>query len=174
MKSRTILAAVLLAGALFSPALAGCASQSQAMVRVARTIAPARPAAPLDTYLAEGQDLASTSVQRPSCREGCPLNDLGTVVLYNMRWHTWDATTATGTGTVSIQSCGEVYCSGMPQYSAKVEVTFSEPVRDCAAGQAYWTRAVLSYPGGLGEAPAPPDPWNFTALAGQARQTCHR
>jgi hypothetical protein len=170
MKSRSILLAVLI-----TAALTGCASHPDAPARMVRTVAPrrtAQPVQPLDTYLAEGQDLAGTAAQRPACGQGCPLNSLGTVVLYNMKWPTWDATKATGTGSETIQSCGATLCSGMPQYSAKVRVTFSKPVKDCQADQAYWTRAVFSYPEGLGDAPAPPDPWNFTTLAQQARQTC--
>jgi hypothetical protein len=146
-------------------AMAGCASRGESP-------ALARPWQP-DTYLAEGQDATGTTVQRPSCSGGCPLNALGTVVLYDMTWRTWDFTTATGTGTETIQSCGAL-CTGHPWYRARVRVTLTDPVRDCAARQAYWTRATFRYPDGLGGAPAPPDPWKFTALAKQARQTCQR
>jgi hypothetical protein len=156
-------------------ALAGCASRAEAPARMVRTAVTghprATPTAAPDTYLAEGQDVTGTTAQRPSCATGCPLNDLGTVVLYDMRWRVWDARAATGTGTETIQSCDTI-CSGLPQYRAKVTVTLSRPVKDCAAGQAYWTRAVFDYPDGLGDAPAPPDPWNFTALETTARSTC--
>ena len=111
-------------------------------------------------------------MRRPACAAGCPLNSLGTVVLYDMTWRSWSGAAATGSGTETIQSCAAI-CSGMPQYRARVAVTLSRPVRDCAAGQAYWTRAVFRYPDGLGAAPPPPDPWNFTGLEDQARRSCH-
>lgn len=156
--------------------MAGCASRAEAPTRIAGTAVTghprATPATPPDTYLAEGADVTGTTAQRPSCSTGCPLNDLGTVVLYDMTWRMWDKTAASGTGTETIQSCDSI-CSGLPQYQARVRVTFSRPVQDCAASQAYWTRAVFSYPDGLGDAPAPPDPWNFTTLAAAARSTCH-
>lgn len=165
----TALAAVLAVG------LAGCGSHAEAPARMVRTSVTGHPRAtptmPPDTYLAEGQDVAGTTAQRPYCATGCPLNDLGTVVLYDMRWRAWGTTAATGTGTETIQSCDTI-CSGLPQYRARVTVTLSRPVRDCAAGQAYWTRAAFGYPDGLGDAPAPPDPWDFTSLAATARSTC--
>jgi hypothetical protein len=172
--SRRILA---MAGAVVALMVAGCAHLTEAPARIVGTVSTghhARPAPvpPPDTYLAEGQDVSGTTAQRPSCAAGCPLNDLGTVVLYNMRWRVWDSSAATGTGTETIQSCDDI-CSGLPQYQAKVTVTFSRPVEDCAVGQAYWTRAVFGYPQGLGDAPAPPDPWDFTTLAASARSTCH-
>lgn len=156
--------------------LTGCASHVQAPAPLVRSAASAHPRAtpadPPDTYLAEGQDVYGTTAQRPSCSSGCPLNSLGTVVLYDMTWRAWNGRAATGAGTETIQSC-ETICSGMPQYQAKVTVTLSHPVEDCAAGQAYWTRAVFGYPDGLGDAPAPPDPWTFTAVAAAASATCH-
>jgi len=128
---------------------------------------------PPDVYLAEGQDVDGTTVRQPDCEDGCPLNNLGTVVLYGMSWRTWNDTRAEGSGTATIQSCDEI-CSGLPQYQVKVRVTLTRPVRDCAAGQAFWTRATFGYPDGLGAAPAPPEPWNFSGVAAAAHASCHR
>jgi hypothetical protein len=123
-------------------------------------------------YLADGEDLTGTTQVRPECTGGCPLNSLGTIVLYRMTWHAWTGEAATGTGTETIQSCASV-CSGLPQYQVKVVVTLSRPVRDCATGLAVWTRASFRYPDGLRGAPAPPEPWDFTGLAAAARAGCH-
>jgi hypothetical protein len=152
-------------------ALAGCArSQGAGM-----TIAMARPrllaSGPADTYLAEGQDTTGTTVQRPSCASGCPLNSLGTVVLYDMSWTQWSGSRAAGTGAATFQSCA-VMCSGQPQYRTRVRITLTRPVRDCRTHQAFWTRVTLGYPDGTGSAQLPPDPWDFTALAAAARATC--
>jgi hypothetical protein len=98
---------------------------------------------------------------------------LGTVVLYHMTWQDWTGQAATGTGAETIQSCA-TYCSGQPQYRVPaIAITLSRPVRDCATGQDVWTQAAFRYPDGLGDAPAPADPWDFTALAAAARASCH-
>jgi hypothetical protein len=135
-----------------------------------RVRAPARPAPPV--YLAEGEVLTGTTALRPGCADGCPLNSLGTVVLYHMTWREWTGQTATGTGSETIQSCA-VYCSGQPQYRVPaVVISLSRPARDCAIGLRVWTRATFRYPDGLGSAPAPPDPLDFTSLATAARASC--
>jgi hypothetical protein len=135
--------------------------------RVRTSTSPVAPA-----YLAEGEDLTGTAVLRPGCADGCPLNSLGTVVLYRMTWQEWTGQSAIGSGSETIQSCA-VYCSGQPQYRVPaVAVSLSRPVRDCATGLTIWTRATFRYPSGLGDAPAPPNPWDFTTLAMAARADC--
>ena len=109
---------------------------------------------------------------RPDCADGCPLNSLGTVVLYRTTWQEWTGQSATGTGSETIQSCA-VYCSGQPQYRVPaITVTLSHPVRDCAAGLTVWTRATFRYPESLRDAPMPPDSLDFTTLATAARAGC--
>ena len=162
---------LLLAGCATAPAQTGPAQIGTTRSTHARAHRPAPSPPPV--YLAEGEVLTGSTVLRPGCAAGCPLNGLGTVVLYHMTWQEWTGQTATGTGSETIQSCA-VYCSGQPQYRVPaIAVTLSRPVRDCATGLRVWTHATFRYPDGLGNAPAPPNPWDFTTLAAAARASCH-
>jgi hypothetical protein len=163
-----LLTGCALTGCATVPPPAVAARSTHAHVRTATSAPPAPP-----VYLAEGEVLTGTTVLRPGCVAGCPLNGLGTVVLYHMTWQRWTGQTATGTGWETIQSCA-VYCSGQPQYRVPaVAISLSRPVRDCAIGLSVWTRATFRYPDGLGRAPAPPDPLDLTTLAAAARASCH-
>jgi oligopeptidase B len=154
---------------LLAATLAGCAAAPSPAPRAHDAARVRTEQRPPDTYLTEGQDIAGTTVQRPPCTTGCPLNNLGTVVLYDMTWSQWSGVRAAGSGTVTVQECDDI-CSGLPQHTTRVRVTFSAPVRDCRTGQAYWTRASFRY--GASLPGSPPDPWDFTALASAARSTC--
>lgn len=167
----------ILGGGLVVLLAAGCASHVSAGTSPAHATAAAshtaRQTQKPAVYLAEGQDVDGTTVQRPDCATGCPLNNLGTVVLYDMSWRVWNDTTAVGSGTETIQTCGSV-CSGMPQYRVTVTVTLTRPVKDCAARQSLWTRASFFYPNGVGDAPEPANPWDFTGVSAAAHASCHR
>jgi oligopeptidase B len=122
-------------------------------------------------FLAEGQDVNGTTVQRPHCRGGCPLSGDGTIVLYNMTWRAWTKRTAIGTGTETIQSCSPS-CAAGRQYRVKVVVTLTRPVRDCAMHMSFWTKARFRFPRGQHGAPVPQNPWIFSGVAAQAAQGC--
>jgi hypothetical protein len=100
-----------------------------------------------------------------------------TTVLYNMTWSAWGATEAVGHGTENLEGCNPTCASGA-QYRVAVTVTFSDPAKDCAAGQVrwLWTKATFAYPNGLPTAlrgqNAPLNPWTFTALKDQLASTC--
>jgi hypothetical protein len=141
---------------------------------VASASAPTGPTG-ADVYFAESQDANGTTVHEPACGAGCPLSGDGTTVLWNMTWPTWNGTEAVGTGTERIESCNPNCASG-GQYSVKVTVTFTQPVRDCADGLWFWTHASFDWPDGLPSAlrgdNAPINPWDFTQLRAQATQSC--
>ena len=98
-----------------------------------------------DVYLAESQDPRGTTVHEPRCAAGCPLSGDGTVVLRDMTWSRWDDAEAVGTGTERIESCTPDCASG-GQYSVKVEVTLTQPVKDCGDGIGLWTHAAFTWP----------------------------
>jgi len=127
-------------------------------------------------YLAESQDPRGTTAREPHCAAGCPLSGDGTTVLWNMSWSRWNGAEAVGTGTERIESCNPDCASG-GQYSVKVVVTLTRPVKDCGAGGTYfWTHASFDWPAGLPAAlsggGAPLNPWDFSQLRAQATASC--
>lgn len=128
-----------------------------------------------DVYLAESQDVRGTTAHAPGCQAGCPLSGDGTTVLWDMTWPTWTGGQAVGTGTEKIDGC-DPNCAAGPEYSVKVTVTFSQPARDCAVGEWFWTYATFTWPNGLPSAltgaSAPTNPWDFTQVKAEATQSC--
>jgi hypothetical protein len=128
-----------------------------------------------DVYLAESQDVRGTTAHAPGCQAGCPLSGDGTTVLWNMTWPTWTGGQAVGTGTEKIDGC-DPNCAAGPEYSVAVTVTFSQPARDCALGEWFWTYATFTWPNGLPSAltgaSAPTNPWDFTQVKAEATQSC--
>ena len=128
-----------------------------------------------DVYLAESQDVRGTTAHAPGCQAGCPLSGDGTTVLWDMTWPTWTGGQAVGTGTEKIDGC-DPNCAAGPEYSVTVTVTFSQPARDCALGDWFWTYATFTWPNGLPSAltgaTAPTNPWDFTQVKAEATQSC--
>jgi hypothetical protein len=161
---------------------AGCASSGSAGPAAAP--APASHAAPASApasasatvvYFAESQDITGTTAHAPDCQAGCPLSGDGTTVLWDMTWPTWTGGQAVGTGIEKIDGC-DPNCAAGPEYSVKVIVTFSQPARDCAVGEWFWTYATFTWPNGLPSAltgaSAPTNPWDFTQVKAEATQSC--
>jgi hypothetical protein len=156
-------------------------ASSGASATSARTATAAHTGA--DTFIAEGQNIGGTALHEPACRSGCVLSGDATSILNTMTWRSWTATAATGAGTENIEGCVPNCASG-GQYRVPVVVTFSRPVKDCPArtGTArtgtrwFWSRASFSYPRGLPKAlrgaRAPTNPWTFTSVIAQARESC--
>jgi hypothetical protein len=175
------------AGVLAFGVSSGASATSGQTVTSARTVTWARTAAAAptgaDTFLAEGQNIGGTALHEPACRSGCVLSGDATSILNNMTWRSWTATAATGAGTENIEGCVPNCASG-GQYRVPVVVTFSRPVRACPArtGTAragtrwFWSRASFRYPRGLPKAlrggRAPANPWTFTSVVAQARESC--
>jgi hypothetical protein len=128
-----------------------------------------------DVYFAESQDVRGTTAHAPGCQAGCPLSGDGTTVLWDMTWPTWTGSEAVGTGTEKIDGC-DPDCAAGPEYTVKVTVTFSQPARDCALGEWFWTYATFTWPDGLPPAltgdSAPTNPWDFTQVKAAATQSC--
>jgi hypothetical protein len=126
-------------------------------------------------YLAESQDPHGTTVREPGCATGCPLSGDGTIVLRDMSWSRWDDAEAVGTGTERIESCAPDCASG-GQYSVKVEVTLTQPVKDCGDGIYFWTHAAFTWPAGLPAAlsggNAPINPWDWPQLRAAVKASC--
>jgi len=130
------------------------------------------------TFLAEGQDVNGTALYEPACAgSGCPLSGDGTTILYRMRWTTWSATEAVGTGTYKVDAC-QPSCAAGPVYPVPAMMTFSQPVKVCSSSGTRWfsSHVSFSFPDGLPKAlqgqNAPQNPWTFTALMAAARQSC--
>jgi hypothetical protein len=186
-----LIAAALTAAALICvaagvPAFGASSASSAASATSARTATAAHTGA--DTFLAEGQNIGGTALHEPACRSGCVLSGDATSILNTMTWRSWTATAATGAGTENIEGCVPNCASG-GQYRVPVVVTFSRPVRACPArtgtaraGTAragtrwFWSRASFRYPRGLPKAlrgaRAPANPWTFTSVIAQARESC--
>jgi hypothetical protein len=128
-------------------------------------------------YLAEGQDIHGTVVYKPKCRSGCALSGDSTAFLDKMTWETWSATKAVGAGIYELNGCNP-NCAAGPVYKVPAEVTFSHPVKACVSGKTrwFWSRASFRFPKGLPEAlsgdNAPKNPWTFSSLIDNARQSC--
>jgi hypothetical protein len=167
------------AAAQGSAGQAGSASAQGSAGQAGSTSAGQSGSAPTagTTYLAEGQNANGTLVRAPGCAQGCALSGDATSVLYNMTWSAWNATEAVGHGTENLEGCNPTCASGA-QYRVAVTVTFSDPVKDCKAGQVIWlwTKATFTYPNGLPSAlrgqNAPLNPWTFSALKNALSSMC--
>jgi len=151
------------------------ASPVQAPATPSATSTPGSVPSGADVYLAESQDVRGTTAHAPGCQAGCPLSGDGTTVLWDMTWPTWTGGQAVGTGTEKIDGC-DPNCAAGPEYSVAVTVTFSQPARDCALGEWFWTYATFTWPNGLPSAltgaSAPANPWTFTQVKAEATQSC--
>jgi hypothetical protein len=178
-----LIAAALTAAALIciTAGVPAFGASSGASATSARTATAAHTGA--DTFIAEGQNIGGTALHEPACRAGCVLSGDATSILNTMTWRRWTATAATGAGTENIEGCVP-NCANGGQYRVPVVVTFSRPVKACPArtGTArtgtrwFWSRASFSYPRGLPKAlrgaRAPTNPWTFTSVIAQARESC--
>ena len=178
-----LIAAALTAAALvcIAAGVPAFGASAGASATSARTATAAHTGA--DTFIAEGQNIGGTALHEPACRSGCVLSGDATSILNTMTWRNWTATAATGAGTEKIEGCVPNCASG-GQYRVPVVVTFSRPVKDCPArtGTArtgtrwFWSKASFSYPRGLPKAlrgaRAPTNPWTFTSVIAQARESC--
>jgi hypothetical protein len=138
----------------------------------------AAPATATDTFIAEGQDINGTALYEPACAHwGCPLSGDSTTILYQMKWTTWSATEAVGTGTYKVDACNPD-CAAGPVYPVPAVITFSQPVKVCSSPGTrwFWSHASFRFPNGLPKAlqgqNGPRDPWTFTALIAAAQQSC--
>jgi hypothetical protein len=178
-----LIAAALTAAALvcIAAGVPAFGASAGASATSARTATAAHTGA--DTFIAEGQNIGGTALHEPACRSGCVLSGDATSILDTMTWRSWTATAATGAGTENIEGCVP-NCANGGQYRVPVVVTFSRPVKDCPArtGTArtgtrwFWSKASFSYPRGLPKAlrgaRAPTNPWTFTSVIAQARESC--
>ena len=173
------------AAASHAATASGTASASATVVATASASAAAPSATPsaasgsapsgADVFFAESQDITGTTAHAPDCQAGCPLSGDGTTVLWDMTWPAWTSGEAVGTGTEKIDGC-DPDCAAGPEYSVAVTVTFSQPARDCAVGEWFWTHATFTWPDGLPPAltggGAPTNPWDFTQVRSEATQSC--
>jgi hypothetical protein len=166
--------AALLTTACSSPAgAAASVTGSGTAVTAARTTAK--------VYLAVSQDIHGTALYRPACRPqwSCQLSGDSTAFLHAMRWKTWSATKAVGTGTYRLNGCNP-NCAAGRFYNVPVVVTLTKPVKACLAHgtRLFWSRASFRFPKGLPRAlrgsNAPLNPWTFTGLIDAAHHSCHR
>jgi hypothetical protein len=123
------------------------------------------------TFLAQGQDINRPLLFRPACNGfGCALSGDSTGFLATMRWKTWSAAEAVGTGTYKVDGC-HPDCAAGPVYPVATVVTLSDPVKVCSASgpRWVWTRASFRYPDGLPQAlqggNSPENPWVFSTVA---------
>jgi hypothetical protein len=106
-------------------------------------------------YLSQQGNLASAPRQfEPPCNAtedclmptaGCDSGVIcsGTMMSYallHMTWSTWSDTQAVGAGTAVVSALGR-------SYSLPVQVTLSQPVKDCS--YYYWTNVSFTYPSGV-------------------------
>lgn len=178
----TVIRLFMPAAAIVAVLAAGCASSGPAAPPASHSApaqpvtSPARPApSGADVYLAESQDVAGTIAHAPGCQAGCPLSGDGTTVLWDMTWPAWTGGEAVGTGTEKIDGC-DPNCAAGPEYAVPVTVTLSQPARDCALVEWFWTHASFTWPHGLPSAltgaSAPANPWDFTQVKAEATQSC--
>jgi hypothetical protein len=129
-------------------------------------------------YIATG-GFTTAPLFKPSCPPpaDCSLSGDSTYIIQDMTWSVWSSTEAVGSGTAVLDDCNPS-CADGHIYHVPVVLTFSHPVKDCAAGgtRYFWSQVHDSYPSGLpavfSGAYAPANPWVFTLLIGQAKQDC--
>jgi hypothetical protein len=153
-----------------APAVSSPATAS-ASVSLAQTAA--------NTFLAPAQDTTQTPLYKPACDGyGCALSGDSTAFLYRMKWSTWSATQAVGTGTYKLDACNPS-CAAGPVYPVATVVTLSQPVKVCSSPGTHWvwSHASFTFPDGLPKAllqgqDAPQNPWTFSSLVTAAQQSC--
>jgi hypothetical protein len=202
MKSGLLSIAVAVAG--LAIAATGCgsagASATSAPAAVAATVRPAttvpasaRPSAKsapaalsandpavhpaAGPYLAESQDIMLVRFYKPACRSGCLISGDSTAALYNMTWRSWGRV-AVGRGSYHLDGC-EPNCATGKIYEVPAIVKLEKPVKACYKGIRYfYSRAVFAFPKGLPKAlrgaNAPENPWTFTSVIDQAKQSCRK
>ncbi len=159
-----------------SSAASTAGTPSSGSPAVLSSVTPSKTRA--STFLAEGQEINGTALYEPACGGyGCALSGDSTAFLYHMKWATWSATEAVGTGTYKLDDC-RPNCAAGTVYPVATVVTLSQPVKAClpAGTRWYWSRASFRFPHGLPAAlrgpDAPEDPWTFSSLATAAGQSC--
>jgi hypothetical protein len=144
------------------------------------TVSPSAAARPIgaSTFLAAGQDLNGTQLHEPACGGvGCALSGDSTTFLANMKWTTWSATEAVGTGTYKVNDCSP-NCAAGHVYPVAAVVTLSQPVKVCSSSGTrwVWSHVSFTFPDGLPKAlqgqNAPQNPWTFSSLITAAQQSC--
>jgi hypothetical protein len=162
-------------------------SAASSAASTARTPSPGSPAVlssvtpsttRAGTFLAEGQEINRTALHEPACGGyGCALSGDSTAFLYRMKWATWSATEAVGTGTDKLNDC-RPNCAAGTIYPVAAVVTLSQPVKACSSSgtRSFWSHASFTFPDGLPKAlrgqDAPQNPWTFDTVVAAARQSC--
>jgi hypothetical protein len=130
------------------------------------------------TFLAEGQDINGTALYEPACGGySCALSGDSTAFLYHMKWTTWSANEAVGSGTYKLNDCNPS-CAAGTVYPVAAVVTLSQPVKVCSSSGTrwFWSHASFTFPDGLPKelqgAGAPQNPWTFDTVVAAARQSC--
>lgn len=130
-------------------------------------------------YIANGQFTSATPLYKPSCHPNgdCSLSGDSTYIIQDMTWSVWSSTEAAGRGTAILNDCNPS-CGEGKLYHVPVVLIFSHPVKDCAAGgtRYFWSQVRDSYPSGLpavfSGVNAASNPWVFTSLIAEAKQSC--
>jgi hypothetical protein len=161
-----------IAGLVFAITGCGANGTSAGATDAAYVSAAAKPSGP---YLAESQDIKLTRFYKPACRSGCMISGDSTAALYHMTWSSWGHV-AIGRGSYHLDGC-EPNCATGKIYKVPVIVKLENPVKACYKGKEYfYSRAVFSFPKGLPKAlqgsNAPVNPWTFTSVINEARQSC--
>jgi hypothetical protein len=180
-------AAVVAAALLVTACNSATSSAASSAASTARTPSPGSPAVlpsvtpsktRASTFLAEGQEINGTALYEPACGGyGCALSGDSTAFLYHMKWATWSATEAVGTGTYKLNDC-RPNCAAGTVYPVATVVTLSQPVKACSSSGTrwFWSRASFAFPDGLPRAlqgqDAPQNPWTFGTVVAAARQSC--
>ena len=90
---------------------------------------------------------------------------------------TWSGTEAAGPGSYQLGDCNPS-CAAATGYPVAAMVTFSQPVKVCAASRTrqVWSCASFTFPRALPKAlpgsNTPQNPWIFSFLIDAARQSC--
>jgi hypothetical protein len=164
---------------------AGCGSSAPTASATASARVPATsPASGAsrpgnDIFLAVGGDIINGPLlYEPPC-DGytCRLSGDATAWLYHMKWTTWSATQAIGTGIYKLNDCNPG-CAVGTIYPIPAVVTLSRPVQVCVASvlRSVWTRVSFRFPDGLPKAfqgqNGPQNPWTFVPLTGGTTPSC--
>ena len=178
-------AASCVALACLAAAAAGCGSSAPAAPATASARASAASSASgvshagADTFLAVGGDITNGPLlYEPAC-DGytCRLSGDATAWLYHMKWTTWSATQAVGTGTYKLNDCNPG-CAVGTIYPIPAVVTLSQPAQVCfgSVTRWVWTRVSFRFPDGLPKAfqgqNGPQNPWTFVPLTGGTQPSC--
>ncbi len=159
-----------------SSAASTAGTPSSGSPAVLSSVTPSKTRA--STFLAEGQEINGTALYEPACGGyGCALSGDSTAFLYHMKWATWSATEAVGTGTYKLDDC-RPNCAAGTVYPVATVVTLSQPVKACFSSGTrwFWSHASFTFPDGLPKAlqgqDSPQNPWTFDTVVAAARQSC--